>query len=301
MKRRRFNADGIMHIYQRTISGFNLFYSVEDFLALYTVISTKAKYTGVKILGICMMIDHIHLLISSDNLNTMSRFISAYSSLYAKVFNARTGRRGPLFETPYGSAAKPDMKRIRSAIAYLFNNPVEKHLCKKAEEYRWNFLAYYGSAGSETGRGNHSLRLKNSMAIVSDSYRRGRHLNHTIMENLAKDLSPGERETLTDHIITVYWPFDHTKAIDCYGSYKDMLIAINSNTGSEYDIAETDYGKSDRPYREIISYMKKVGHKDLHRVITLPPEEKLKMLNLLKANTSATYTQIRKFLHIPPP
>ena len=40
--RRKFSADGVMHIYQRTISGFNLFYSVEDFLVLYTIVAVQA-------------------------------------------------------------------------------------------------------------------------------------------------------------------------------------------------------------------------------------------------------------------
>ena len=35
--KRRFSADGVMHIYQRTKSGFNLFYTLEDFLVYYTI------------------------------------------------------------------------------------------------------------------------------------------------------------------------------------------------------------------------------------------------------------------------
>ena len=69
--------------------------------------------------------------------------MSACLSRYVKEFNARTGRSGALFDPRYGSAMKKDGKKIRSAIAYLFNNAVEKHLCKKAEDYKWNFLSYF--------------------------------------------------------------------------------------------------------------------------------------------------------------
>ena len=44
--RRKFSADGVMHIYQRTISGFNLFYSVEDFLVLYTIVAVQVRRTS---------------------------------------------------------------------------------------------------------------------------------------------------------------------------------------------------------------------------------------------------------------
>lgn len=50
--RRRFCADGVMHIYQRTISGFNLFYSLEDFLVFYTIVSVQARRRHICLLGL---------------------------------------------------------------------------------------------------------------------------------------------------------------------------------------------------------------------------------------------------------
>ena len=44
---RKFSAEGIMHIYQRTISGFNLFYSLEDFLVFYTIVSIQSRKFGL--------------------------------------------------------------------------------------------------------------------------------------------------------------------------------------------------------------------------------------------------------------
>lgn len=131
--RRRFSADGVMHIYQRTISGFNLFYSIEDFLVFYTIVAVQARKQRLCLLGLCLMIDHIHILVRPDNLKHLSCFMSACTSLYVREFNARTGRSGSLFEPRYGSAVKMDGKRIRAAIAYLFNNPVEKRLCRMAD------------------------------------------------------------------------------------------------------------------------------------------------------------------------
>ena len=140
---RKFSADGVMHIYQRTISGFNLFYSLEDFLVFYTIVSVQAKKFKVTVWEMCLMIDHIHILVSCGKLKQMSEFVSAYTSLFVREFNECTGRSGSLFESPYGSTCKIDLKKIRSAIVYLFNNPVEKMLCGLAQEYRWNFLRYY--------------------------------------------------------------------------------------------------------------------------------------------------------------
>jgi putative transposase len=62
--------------------------------------------------------------------------------VYVKEYNAAHGRSGPLFEGRFGSAPKRGLKLLRTAIAYLYNNPVEKLLCRRAQDYKWNFLAY---------------------------------------------------------------------------------------------------------------------------------------------------------------
>lgn len=297
MKKRRFSNEGVMHVYQRTIEGFNLFYSMEDFLVFYTIVAVKARQYGICLFGLCLMIDHIHLLLHAMNLSMMSRFISAYTSLFVREFNTRTGRTGSLFDTPYGSALKLELKNIRSAIAYLFNNPVEKQLCRKAEQYRWNFLAYYDTE-SPVREASCRKRLKRSMRIAKESYEHDRHLNYRLLGNLMNGLPPDEKEQLTDYIIQTYFPFDSNKTISHYGSYAGMLTAINSNTGSEYDIQESWYCRSDRPYGEMISFLRKNGYDDMHKVLTLPMSEKINMMNRLKRMTSASYAQIKKFLHM---
>ena len=294
-----FCADGIMHVYQRTISGFNLFYTVEDFLVYYTIVSIQARRVGICLLGMCLMIDHIHMLVSAECLSMMSRFIASCTSLYVREFNACTGRQGPLFESPYGSAIKLDMKRIRSAIAYLFNNPVEKHLCSKAEKYKWNFLSHYGKLPS-INKAYCSKKLRRSMDLAEDTFRRKRHLNYMLLNTMMKDLTQEEKNRLAEHIISAYFPFDIKRTTACYGSYEEMLIAINSNTGSEYEIIETEYCKSDKPYRDIVSFLHKKEIKDIHAVISMDDESKQAMMMDIKAHTPASYTQIRKFLHLRP-
>ena len=298
--RRKFQADEVLHIYQRTISGFNIFYSTEDFLVFYTIVSVYARRFGIVLLGLCQMIDHIHLLGSAGCLADLSRFVSAYTSRFVKEFNSKSGRTGPLFEKGYGSALKREAKKIRSAIAYLFNNPVEKILCARAEEYKWNYLRYYGNLVSLKGVRNYSTRLQKSVKIVQERFQKGRYLNYSMMDMIFEGLGKEEREYLTDYIIMTYFPFDAKKLTSYYKSYEDMLIAINSNTGSEHDIQEHHYSKTDLAYREMISYLKNHGLEDVRSVVTMNKEDKMQLAALLKSKTSATYRQIGKFLHMEP-
>ena len=90
------------------------------------------------------MIDHIHSLIQADSVRELSGFVSRTTSVFARVYNKERKRCGPLFEERFGSAPKADLKRLISCIIYLANNPVERRICVRAEEYRWNFIAYIG-------------------------------------------------------------------------------------------------------------------------------------------------------------
>lgn len=298
--KRKFCAGGVLHVYQRTVSGFNIFYSLEDFLVFYTIISVKAKKFKVNLLGLCLMIDHIHMLITGDNISQISLFVSEYTSVFVREFNSWTGRTGALFESAFGSSIKTEIKKIRSAIAYLFNNPVEKMLCRNAEEYRWNFLSYYNPCHKLPHKKmkEHSRAMRRAIKIVDSHFARGMYLKHALLETLYGTLDGNEKELLTEHIIRKYLPFDIEATNSYYRSYEDMVKAINSNTGSEYDIRERHYCKTDAPYREMITVLKKAGWNKVQDVIVASEEEKRKLHSMLKSKTSASGTQIRKFLHI---
>ena len=289
-----------MHIYQRTRNGFNIFYSLEDFLVFFTIVSVQVRKFGINMLGLCLMIDHIHILASAENLSQISQFISAYTSIFVKEFNEVTGRKGPLFEAKYGSALKLELKRIRSAIAYLLNNPVEKKLCTKAQDYKWNFLKYLDPNKKRQigSKRNLSRPLQRALTIVDDTYKKNKYLRYQLLTNLFKQLNPTEKELLNDYIITLYLPIDKKVAQKFFKSYNDMVLAVNSNTGTEYEITEAHFSKSDIQYREILQYLKTLNITDAKSLISAPDERKVKLASQLKRFTSATTIQIKKFLHI---
>ena len=104
MKTRKFKAKACNHIYQRTINRFNIFYDMSDYLSYFTIFSMTAIKSEVLVLGLCLMIDHIHMLVSAPDKTTLSRFISSVTSVFVRQYNTDIGRTGPLFEKRFGSA-----------------------------------------------------------------------------------------------------------------------------------------------------------------------------------------------------
>jgi REP element-mobilizing transposase RayT len=286
-----------MHIYQRTIDGFNIFYCLEDLIVFYTIVSVFARKYKVRLLGMCLMIDHTHLLAAGEELSELSRFVSAYTSRFVLDFNRYTGRKGPLFKKAYGSAIKIEPKKIRTAINYLFNNAVEKKLCIRAEDYMWNFLQFYNTEIKDRPAVL-SRKLKRSMKIVKGCFMKREYLRYEILDTVYNKLSNSEKRILTEYIIKLYFPFAAEETIGYYKSFEEMITAINSNTGSEYEIREKHYGKTDVPYREIMACLKSMEIHDARTVITMKTNVKMQLADILKKKTSASYTQIRKFLQI---
>ena len=302
VRRRRFLEDEVHHIYQRTINRFNIFYDLEDYLVYYTIFSIAARQYEVTILGLCLMFDHIHMLIKSDARVRMSEFVRQVTCMFAREQNNEVGRKGSLFQARFGSAPKKGLKLLRTAIAYLFNNPVEKRLCSRVEEFQWNFLAYALSPHPFSDPlilGRASLSLKRAVKEVDLAESEDRHLRYVQLKRLLSKLDEREKMQLVDHIISIYNPFDYEEVIACYGSYEDMLTAINSNTGSEYDIKEDRYRFSDIEYIRMGEILRDAeGLKELRKVTGLEMDEKMRLFKVLSKHLSCDNLPIVKFLHI---
>ena len=76
-----------------------------------------------------------------------------------------------------------------------------------------------------------------------------------------------------------------------------MLIAIDSNAGSEFDL-EDEYGDHSC-YREMLKVVKKLGYKDKRLNFEAIPEKELNYLfNLISRRTKSPSSCIKKFLHL---
>ena len=291
------------HVYQRSSDRGLLFYTAADVLTHFTIYTTYARLYRITVLGVCPMRDHVHGMIIPPSKEMMAKFEGATNRAYTVEFNIDTGTKGPLFEHSYNCAARKDLKRIRSSIIYLYNNPVEKHLCKKAIDARWNFLAYGFSPNPFSEPliiRKASVPMANCIKEVKYMRSQGKYLNQRIIHRMFKSLDARERAQLADYIIVTYSAIDYRKLFSFWDSPEQMLTAMNSTTGSEYDIGEkVNKALSDRVYSEISHVLEKhYGFKRAKDVLILPEKNRYNLMNKLIINTDASEYQIKKFLHM---
>ena len=301
MRKGRFVGGVVNHVYQRTLNRFNIFYDEIDFLVYFTIFCTFAKEAGLVVWGLCLMVDHIHMMLQTDRLTCMSEFISRTTSVFVREYNKGRGRSGSLFDERYGSAPKADKKRLMSCFIYLGNNPVERSLCLRAEDYRWNFLAYSISDNpfsKKVLKRGMSVKMRKAISVVNRYCEKGEYLDYFVLDRIFCGVTKSQKEQLVDYIISRYNVIDYSRIMTHFDSFGQMCMAMKSTIGSEYDIKEHRDAWSDRVYADFTKCLSDDGLQCIRKVIMLPVDDKIKLVRRLRGRTGAPLEQVCKFLHL---
>ena len=299
-KRKVFNGE-VHHVYQRTIGGAVVFYDETDYLVFFTLFCTLAEKLEVSVLALCPMPDHLHNACRVRSPGQLASFVQQYTHLFAMEWNLSRNQKGSLFRARFGSAAKLGNKSIRSTINYNNNNPVERKIVHRAEDYRWNFLAYarqsapYSTLFQEEKA---SAPMRRALEAVRRCHQEGRWIRYRQWDYWTRRLTIEETRQLADYVITTWNVIDFNQTISYYGDYQAMLRSFHDNTGSEYDITEDKDKYSDAVYEDCTRILLGEKHiRSVREIPGLPPEEKARLLELLSLRTTATQKQLRKYLH----
>lgn len=302
MKKRKFYAGEAHHVYQRTKNRGLIFYSTHDYLVFFTIFCTQARLREVEVLSLCPMPDHIHLVVVVNNNAELSVFIQTYAHLFATEWNRRRKKKGHFFSHPFGSAAKLGSKQVRTTLAYSNNNPVERKITERCEQYRWTFLPYYKNKAPYSPPINLSRansRMRTILKEIDSRYQQGLYLHYSQLERWERLLSPREWMQVTDYIIGLWNVIDYEQAISYYGDFETMIRAFHDNTGSEYEILEERDKYSDAVYADCSRIVLSEGL--VHRLEAIPSlsdAQKERIYELLLLRTSARPRQIKKYLHL---
>lgn len=292
----------VQHVYQKSAHGEIIFFSSRDAIVYFTILCVCARMYGIRPIMLCLMADHIHGLYPVIERKSLSAFVREYTKRFAVEFNTDSNRSGQLFKQCFGSAAKMGGKQIRSINAYVANNPVEKRLCFRAEEYRWNFLAYSTSSNPFSEKlvlRKSGAEMRKAVSIIRDMRNRDLPVNYRTYDRITEKLCRTEKQQLIDYIINSYNVIDYDCLLSFYKSYEGMLEAFANTKGAEYDIEEEFDSYSNRNYGRIASYLKEKGNlAEPKNAIRLPIDKRRAFAKLLISRGGFSEYQVRKYLHL---
>lgn len=297
-----FHIGAVQHVYQKHYCGYVIFYSVKDCLVFFTMFSITARRFGVRVLGLCIMVDHIHVLVDVPDRGLLGDFVRYYTSWFSREYNSWHGLQGQLFKRPFGVASKSGSKSIRSAIAYLYNNPVEKQLCDRPEQSMWNFLAYGASKNpfSEPLKiDKASASLRHAVQVVKYLRSLEEPISYIQLSNMLNTLNRKEKMQLSEYIIRTYNCIDYEAGAGYFGGYDEMVAAINTTKGSEYSIKEDFVSGSDKIYSKMTNFLLKSNvFESIDALLRLPDEKRFELFEPLALYSGASSKKVAKYLHI---
>ena len=274
-----------------------------DFIVLFTNICVKAVQNNVCIIAICIMLNHFHIEAEFESSKAMYRFMNGLTSVVARAQNRYYHLSGQVFKKSFKNAPKFSTRKIKDNFIYIGNNPIEKNATSRPEEYRWNFIKYLDSPtpfSEPVDPMTASELLINLIREVKRYHEEGKAIGYKSLKNIYK-LDKKEQNQLVDFIVSTYSVIDKKKVIAIFGSYEELLTAINSVTGSEYDIFDEETGDNYRHYYEMIKISKEEGFdlNEMHFSEKTRNDERIKKLSYrFMTEANASEYEVAKFFHL---
>jgi putative transposase len=126
------------HVTQRGNYRQDVFFSDEDRATYLGFLTRAASAHGLKLLGWCLMTNHVHWVVVPCEPDTMAQTFRRAHSQYSRYINSQVKQRsGHLWQGRYYSCPL-DEPHLEAALLYVERNPVRAGVTKMATDYRWS-------------------------------------------------------------------------------------------------------------------------------------------------------------------
>ncbi|MDA3846034.1 MAG: transposase [Vallitaleaceae bacterium] len=133
------------HIICRSLSEFNLFRDDYDKQKYLDILSKTTQELSTTLVAFCLMSSHIHFIMNPNSIN-ISYFMKKVNCSYAKYYNSKYARHGPVFADRFKSKIINSLAYLLTAICYIHYNPLDLgYLTNTLKDYPYSSFKYYQS------------------------------------------------------------------------------------------------------------------------------------------------------------
>ena len=102
------------------------------------------KVSNSKLVAYCVMSNHAHILVYTEDIREISLFMKKVNTTYAIYYNKNEERVGYVFANRYYSQSIKNERHLLTCIQYIHQNPVKAGLANLPIEYKFSsFKDYY--------------------------------------------------------------------------------------------------------------------------------------------------------------
>ncbi len=142
-KPRQYSSLDIYHVVIKGINSQLLFEERKDYLKYLEILKLHKANCQFDLFAYCLMSNHIHLLIRTNNVSLESIFRKINTS-YANWYNMKYSRSGPLQDGRYYSEPINSSDYFLAALRYIHKNPLKANLESSiGSKYPWSSYNAY--------------------------------------------------------------------------------------------------------------------------------------------------------------
>jgi putative transposase len=132
------------HVIQRGNNRSPLFNVEADYACFLHYMQDACRRHGCHVHAYVLMTNHIHLLITPESKDGLSKVMQSVGRRYVQYFNTSYQRTGTLWEGRYKATIVDSESYLLTCYRYIELNPVRAKLVGHPAEYRWS--SYHANA-----------------------------------------------------------------------------------------------------------------------------------------------------------
>ncbi len=132
---RRLKALKSYHVMVQGINKEHIFKDEQSKQKYLFILKKQLNFYGIKLIAYCIMINHAHLLLYSEDSYSISDLMHMVNGMYSQYYNERMARVGFVFRDRFLSQEIFDYNQFKVCIAYIHNNPVKANIVKSPDKY----------------------------------------------------------------------------------------------------------------------------------------------------------------------
>lgn len=140
-KKRFYQPDVPVHVFQRGHNREPVFFEDEDYLAYLRFLKASADALGCLVHAYVLMTNHVHLLVTPAAANDIGLLFQNIGRYFVPYINKTYQRRGSLWEGRHKGSILESENYFLTCMRYIEMNPVRAGMVEKPAQYRWSSYA----------------------------------------------------------------------------------------------------------------------------------------------------------------
>lgn len=126
------------HVIVQGINKEYIFNQKEMLEKYKSLLKENTRESKTKVLAYCIMSNHAHILMYTEEINEMSKMMQKINTSFARYYNGRKNRVGFVFRDRYFTQPILSRQQLYHCLVYIHNNPVKAGMVMDPKDYRYS-------------------------------------------------------------------------------------------------------------------------------------------------------------------